>query len=197
MSSGALIIGSSDAGIQAALDLADSGFSVQLITASAFLTGSEDSDQPPHITRTRLLEIAKHPQITVWTNTQLKHAEGQAGAIQIELQQHARYIDLGKCTACGDCIEVCPVNVPGTDRKAIYLSKDHQPQCAAIDKQGTAPCTNACPGGIPVQGYVALIAQGRYREALMLHPIRRAEDAECTAADQAQRGDQVWPRRGP
>ena len=168
MSSGALIIGSSKAGIQAALDLADSGIPVQLITSSPFLSNNENSDQPPHVINTRLLEIAKHPQITVWTNTHLKHTDGQPGAIQIKLQQHARYIDLEKCTACGDCIEVCPVTVPDTDHKAIYLSKDHQPQCAVIEKQGTAPCTNSCPGGIPVQGYVALIAEGRYREALDL-----------------------------
>ena len=168
MSSGALIIGSSHAGIQAALDLADSGIPVQLVTSSPFLTSNDSLDQAPHIIHTRLLEVVKHPQITVRTNTRLKHAKGQAGAIQIELQQQARYIDLERCTACGDCIDVCPVTVPGTDRKAIYLSKDHPPQCAVIDKQGTAPCTNACPGGIPVQGYVALIAQGRYREALDL-----------------------------
>lgn len=168
MNSGALVIGGSDAGIQAALDLADSGIPVQLITASAFLSAGEDPGRPPHIGRTRLLEIAKHPRISVWTNTRLREASEGAGGIQIELQQEARYVDLGKCTACGDCIEACPVSVPGTDHKAIYLPENGQPQCAAIDKQGRAPCTDACPGGIPVQGYVALIARGRYREALDL-----------------------------
>ncbi|MGC9336360.1 MAG: FAD-dependent oxidoreductase, partial [Anaerolineae bacterium] len=47
-----------------------------------------------------------------------------------------------------------------------------QPGCAVIEKVGKAPCSNTCPGGIHVQGYVALIAQSRFREALAL--IRRA-----------------------
>ena len=90
----------------------------------------------------------------------------------MELRQHPRYVDLTKCTACKDCIEVCPVTVPGTDHKAIRLAESAQPGCAVIEKLGKAPCSNTCPGGIHVQGYVALIAQGRFREALDL--IRRA-----------------------
>ena len=42
----------------------------------------------------------------------------------------------------------------------------------AIDKLGKPPCSNTCPGGIHVQGYVALIAQGRFQEAIDL--IREA-----------------------
>jgi NADPH-dependent glutamate synthase beta subunit-like oxidoreductase len=56
-----------------------------------------------------------------------------------------------------------------TMRQAIYR---HYPQAIppafAIDKRGVAPCKHACPAGISVQGYVALIAQGRYQEALNL-----------------------------
>ena len=94
------------------------------------------------------------------------------GRFHVELRQHPRYVDLTKCTACKDCIEVCPVTVPGTDHKAIYLAEGAQPGCAVIDKLGKAPCSNTCPGGIHVQGYVALIAQGRFQEALDL--IRQA-----------------------
>ncbi len=90
----------------------------------------------------------------------------------MELRQHPRYVDLAKCTACGDCIQVCPVTVPGTDHKVIYRLEGAQPGCVAIDKLGKPPCSNTCPGGIHVQGYVALIAQGRFQEALDL--IREA-----------------------
>ncbi|NIV35422.1 MAG: hypothetical protein GWN58_39995, partial [Anaerolineae bacterium] len=48
-------------------------------------------------------------------------ASESSGRFHVELRQHPRYVDLTKCTACNDCIEVCPVTVPGTDRKAIHL----------------------------------------------------------------------------
>jgi len=165
---GALIIGSSPAGIQAALDLADSGICVHLITSSPFLEYSEGNCEKGFRFNDRLLEIAKHPLITLWTNTRFESAQKEPGSIRITLYRSSRYVDVSKCTACGDCIDACPVTVPETDRKAVYLVKGAQPECAVIDKQGIAPCTDACPGGIPVQGYVALIAQGRYREALEL-----------------------------
>ena len=96
----------------------------------------------------------------------------KTGSLHIQLQQHPRYVDLDKCTGCGDCVEVCPVTVPGTDRKAIYMMGGFQPGCAAIEKLGQAPCASVCPGGIHVQGYIAFIAQERFQEALNL--IREA-----------------------
>jgi NADPH-dependent glutamate synthase beta subunit-like oxidoreductase len=172
LSKGALIVGGSIAGIQAALDLARSGIKVHLVEPTPFLGNGGSTVVPPHLLNTRLLEISKHSNVTVWTNSRLSHVDGEVGRYRVEIRQHPRYVDLTKCTACKDCIEVCPVTVPGTSHKAIYLVEGAQPGCAAIDKLGKAPCSNTCPGGIHVQGYVALIAQGRFEEALAL--IRRA-----------------------
>ncbi len=168
MSKGALIIGGTPAGIQAALDLADSGIHVHLVELSPFLGSDMEAFATPHLLNARLLEVSTHANISVWTGASVSRATGGAGRFHVELRQHPRYVDLSKCTACEDCLEVCPVTVPGTDRKAIYLVEGAQPGCAVIDKLGKAPCANACPGGIHVQGYVALIAQGRFREALDL-----------------------------
>jgi NADPH-dependent glutamate synthase beta subunit-like oxidoreductase/NAD-dependent dihydropyrimidine dehydrogenase PreA subunit len=172
VSKGALIVGGTVAGVQAALDLANSGICVHLVESSPFLGRGAQVHVPRHLLNARLLEVSKHQHITVWTGTSISRAAGQAGHFRVELRQHPRYVDLTKCTACKDCLEVCPVTVPGTDRRAIYLAEDGQPGCAVIDKLGKAPCSNTCPGGIHVQGYVALIAQGRFGEALDL--IRRA-----------------------
>ena len=60
-------------------------------------------------------------------------------------------------------MEVCPITVPGTDLKAIHFGG--QPDCAVIEKWGISPCSDACPAGIHVQGYVALINQGYFQEA--------------------------------
>ena len=168
MGSDALIIGGTPAGIQAAFDLADSGIFVHLITSQPFLDAPDTGSVDDLVHKHRLLEIAKHPNIRLWPLTAVDSAEGQSGSFQIRLRQAPRYVDTDKCTACGDCIEACPVTVSDTHTKAIFLLDGAQPGCAVIDKRGAAPCADACPGGIPVQGYVALIAQGRFQEALAL-----------------------------
>jgi NADPH-dependent glutamate synthase beta subunit-like oxidoreductase len=172
LSKGALVVGGTVAGLQAALDLADSGIKVYLTESSPFLGNGHRTAIPRHVMNTRLLEISKHNNIAVWTNTRVSRVDGEIGRFLVEMRQQPRYVDLDKCTACKDCLEVCPVTVPGTDHKAIYLVEGAQPGCAVIDKLGKAPCSNTCPGGIHVQGYVALIAQGRFQEALRL--IRRS-----------------------
>jgi NADPH-dependent glutamate synthase beta subunit-like oxidoreductase len=174
LSKGALIIGGSAAGIQAAFDLANSGITVHLVEPNPFLEGgtAAGGDDPRQLLNARLLELAKHANVTTWTGTQVRKVEGGAGRWLLELRQEPRYVDLTKCTACGDCVQVCPVTVPGTGRKAIYLQPGSQLGCAAIDKEGRPPCSAACPGGIHVQGYVALTAQGRFQEAIDL--IREA-----------------------
>ena len=166
MSKDALVVGGNIAGLQAALDLADAGLKVHLIESSPFLGNETGASLPRHLLHVRHLEVTKHPNISIKTNAQLNHVEGKTNDFQVELRQHPRYIDLTKCTACGDCIEACPVTLPGSDHKAIYL--DGQPGCVAIDKAGKSPCAHTCPAGIHVQGYVALIAQKRYREAIDL-----------------------------
>jgi NADPH-dependent glutamate synthase beta subunit-like oxidoreductase/coenzyme F420-reducing hydrogenase delta subunit/NAD-dependent dihydropyrimidine dehydrogenase PreA subunit len=168
LSRGVLILGGSPAGLQASVDLADSGIDVHLIEPAPFLGNGGSTRLPEHLFGARMLELAKHPRITMWTNTRLQSAQWQTGFYHVQLQQHPRYVDLAKCTGCGDCLEVCPVTVPETERKAIYMIDGRQPACAVIDKIGKPPCAAVCPGGVHAQGYVALIAQGRFQEALDL-----------------------------
>ena len=161
-----LVIGCTKAGLQAAQDLADVGLYVNLVESSPFIGGDQYTPAPNHLENALLLEILKHPRIKVWTNTDVQEITKNDDQYQVNLIQNPRYIDLSKCTACGDCVEVCPITVPGTDLKAIHFGG--QPGCAVIEKSGISPCSNACPAGIHVQGYVALINQGRYKEAYHL-----------------------------
>ena len=175
MNKDALILGSSISELQAAIDLAEAGYQVHLVECSAFMNIPGQDMVPRHVLNTRQLEIIRHPNIHLWTNARLSRLEGQGGDFKVELRLHPRYVDIAKCTACGDCIATCPIPqsapVPGsTLRKVVYI--DGQPGCAAIIKEGKAPCSNTCPGGIHVQGYIALIAQGRFQEAIDL--IREA-----------------------
>lgn len=175
MNKDALVIGSNISGLQAAIDMAEAGYQVHLVEGSPFLSDHGNTKIPKHLLNTRLLEITRHPNIHLWTNARLSRIEGAAGDYKVELRRHPRYVDIEKCTACGDCMAACPVTQPGaapgaSARKVIFI--DGQPGCAAITKDGKAPCANTCPGGIHVQGYIALIAQGRFQEAIDL--IREA-----------------------
>jgi NADPH-dependent glutamate synthase beta subunit-like oxidoreductase/Fe-S-cluster-containing hydrogenase component 2 len=167
LSRNALIVGGNLAAVQAALDLAESGIAVTLAEPSPFL-GNDEGGQ----TKTaQLLEAVKHPNITLMTDTRVLAIHGRKGDFQVEVERAPRYVALTRCTACGDCVEVCPITVPvgGNGRTAIFGGGDGAvPNVFAIDKRGVAPCKATCPGGIHVQGYVALIAQGRFQEALDL-----------------------------
>ena len=176
MKKGALIVGGTLAAVEAALDLAQSGITVTLVEQSPFLGNvglnwPQDGDQEEHEGTARLLEAVKHHRITLMTNTQVIAVHGRKGSFQVEVERMPRYVDLAKCTACGDCVDVCPIAIPdnGRTRKSIRGAVHGAvPDIFAIEKRGVAPCKATCPGGIHVQGYVALIAEGRFQDALDL-----------------------------
>ena len=108
--------------------------------------------------------------------------EGVPGNFTATVHQQPRFVDLAKCTSCGECVKVCPISLPNeydeglSDRKAIYKQYPQAiPGAFGISKRGTAPCKATCPAHVSIQGYIALINEGKYREALALfkedHPF--------------------------
>ena len=178
-----MVVGGGICGMQSALDLANSGFKVYLVEETTSIGGRMsqlDKTFPTNdcsmcMISPKLIEVDKHLNIELITNSQLKSLEGEEGNFTAKVLKTPRYIDVDKCSACGDCTEVCPVSLPNEfeqgliTRKATYKRYPQAiPSANAISKRGTAPCKVACPAHISAQGYVALIAQGKYREAVNL-----------------------------
>ena len=177
----ALVVGGGIAGVQAALDLANSGIKVYLLERSPAIGGKMaqlDKTFPTNdcamcIVSPKLVEAGRHLNIEIITNSELVSLEGEAGHFKAKIRKHPRYVEMSKCTSCNDCTEVCPILLPnefneGLDqRKAIYRPYPQAvPNTFLVTKRGTSPCKNTCPAETSAQGYIALIQAGRYKEAL-------------------------------
>ncbi len=178
-----LVVGGGVAGMQASLDLADRGFKVYLVEKTPSIGGRMSQldktfptmDCSICILAPKMLDVARRENIKLLTYSEVKEIKGEPGSFNVKILKKARFVDPDKCTGCGECTEVCTATFPrefdmnlGT-RKAIYRPFPQAvPNIFVIDKRGTPKCRAACPAGINVQGYIALINQGKFDEALEL-----------------------------
>jgi heterodisulfide reductase subunit A-like polyferredoxin len=179
----ALVIGAGIAGMQAALDIAEKGFKVHLVEKDPSIGGHMAQldktfptlDCSACIITPKMVDTANHPNINLFTYSEVIHTEGKAGHFKVILRKKPRYVDVTKCTACADCVAQCPVTLPNEfdmglgKKKAIYIPFPQAvPLKYTIDRRGIPPCTATCPLHCNAQGYVALISQGKFKEALAL-----------------------------
>ena len=119
-----------------------------------------------------MVPVGRHANIKLFTNSEVDSVSGHVGNFSIKIKRKPRYIEETICTGCGQCAEVCPIEIDNpfdiglSKRKAVYRnSAQSVPNAYAIEKTGIAPCRDACPTGQRAMGYIALISQKRYADA--------------------------------
>ncbi len=179
----ALVLGGGIAGIQAALDIANSGYEVVLVEKSPSVGGhmAQLSETFPTldcsqcILTPKMVDVSHHEKIKLYTYSEVEEVAGSVGNFRVKIRRKASFVDNGKCNGCSDCDPACPVLMVNefdaglSQRKAIYRPFPQAvPNVYTIDKRGIPPCRAGCPAGVNVQGYVALSSQGKFEEALAL-----------------------------
>jgi len=167
----ALVIGGGIAGIQASLDIANSGHQVILIEKDPSIGGhmSQLSETFPTldcsqcILTPRMVEVAQHENIKLLTYAELEKLDGFIGNFKATIRKKAKSIDEDLCTGCGTCITKCPTKkIPSEfntglgKRTAIYVPFPQAvPNKPVIDKENCLYykngkckiCEKVCPTG--------------------------------------------------
>lgn len=162
-----LVIGGGIGGIQASLDLADMGIPVYMVEKKPCIGGRMaqlDKTFPTNdcsicILSPKLSECYRHPNITLYSYSEVQKVEGDVGNFSVEILKHARYVKEDDCINCGLCAEKCPMRVKDEfdrqlkKRRAIYMyypqgvpaimtiDKDH---CLWFTKGSCRICEETC-----------------------------------------------------
>ncbi len=114
-----LIVGGGIAGIQAALEIADSGTPVYLVEREPSIGGHMAQfdktfptlDCSACILTPKMVQVGNHPNITMMTYSEVQKVDGYVGNFAVTIKKRARYIKTEDCTGCGICWEKCPKKV--------------------------------------------------------------------------------------
>jgi heterodisulfide reductase subunit A len=171
----ALVIGGGIAGIQAALDIADAGFRVHLVERSPSIGGRMSQldktfptlDCSACILTPKMVDAGRHPNIDLYTYSEVVEVSGEAGDFHARIRVKPRYVDPEKCRGCGLCAEACRLagrvssefNAGMGKRAAVYVPFPQavpliytvDPEACVFLTRGvcgkTFKCKDACTAG--------------------------------------------------
>ena len=116
-----LIVGGGIAGIQAALEIADSEHKVYLVERTPSIGGHmiqldktfPTLDCSACILTPKMTQVGSHPHIELMTYSEIEEISGFIGNFKVKIRKKARYVDVDKCNGCNECCNNCPVrNIP-------------------------------------------------------------------------------------
>ena len=76
-----------------------------------------------------MVDAARHPKVDVRTFTEVERVEGYVGNFKVQLREKSRRVYADRCNGCGECTEVCPIEVPN------YFEMDDSGSHARVHKQ--------------------------------------------------------------
>ena len=188
-----LVVGGGIAGISAAEELAGAGIEVHLVERRQSIGGYmarlsktfPTEDCAMCSLAPRLTGAATDSRIHIHSLSDVTSVTGPPGEFTVTVRHRARYVN-EKCVGCGECAAVCPVTYPNefdfgvSERTAISRPfANAVPATFAVDRKGWSPCKTACPVHTSAQGYVALVAQGRFEEAYKVAGERNPFPSVC------------------
>jgi heterodisulfide reductase subunit A len=196
-----LVVGAGIGGMESALKLGDMGYKVLLVEKEASVGGKmillskvfPTLDCASCISTPKMASTIHHPNITPYTYSHVDEIKTLAdGSFTAKITRQARFVDIDACTGCQKCETACTVAVPDqfnadlVARRAAHITFPQAvPKKAVIDREGTSPCSFACPAGINAHGYVSLVRSGldeaAYRLVLEATPLVGTLGRACYA----------------
>ncbi len=182
----ALVIGGGIAGIQTALDIAEAGYQVDVIEKSPSIGGKMAQidktfptlDCSACILTPKMVDVASHPNINLYTYSEIESVNGFVGNFEVTIKQKARSVNLEKCTGCGICTEKCPSRKSKSEfdeglrtRGAIYtpfpqavpnvpvIDREH---CLKFNTGKCGICEKLCPAGAIEFGQEDVLVTKKY-----------------------------------
>jgi len=155
VSKAGLVIGGGIAGVQAALDLADQGFTVYLVEKNPSIGGRMAQldktfptlDCAACIMTPKMVDAGRHKNIKLLTFSEIKGIFRKGKDFRVKILRKPRYVDETTCTGCGACAQLCPVEVPNDFdermgvRNAIYVPFPQAvPLIYTVDKENCLEC---------------------------------------------------------
>ena len=119
-----LVVGGGIAGIQAALEIADSGNKVYLVEREPTIGGHMSQldktfptlDCSACILTPKMSDVGAHPNIELMSYSEVDEVSGYVGNFKVKIRKKARYVDIDKCNGCGICWNICPAVIVPVQR---------------------------------------------------------------------------------